>query len=312
MVKCKRFQQQDHRKQPSIDLSDRELNQYLTWLEDKSYHERRCILRQQVRPRLPRFRYKFRSINTIDADSVSRLREILVDSKLWLASPESFNDPFDMSAKIIVNGTIEEKRTRIKGILKENGYRNSQIKKLLPKYIQNMNKSDFNTFVNKTHKDTVSRTGVLSFAGDPRNILMWSHYSDNHQGVCLQFEVARDIITIGSASPVEYSSQYPTANWVRDYEKDLQKVLLRKYDGWAYEKESRIIKLEEANSYFKFAPQSLTGVIFGCHVSSSTIEIVLDLLKERSTLGLPKPTLYQAIKSQTQYKISIKTFASWL
>ena len=37
----------------------------------------------------------------------------------------------------------------------------------------------------------VNKMGVCSFGADPSNILMWSHYTDHHTGVCIQLELAK-------------------------------------------------------------------------------------------------------------------------
>ena len=78
-------------------------------------------------------------------------------------------------------------------------------------------------------REQSEHTGVCSFAGDPLNILMWSHYASNHRGVCLQFDVAKDPINLLLALPVEYSDEYPVVNWITAFEID--KTLLRKSSG---------------------------------------------------------------------------------
>jgi hypothetical protein len=44
--------------------------------------------------------------------SLDRLRTIVVDSKLRLSSPSSFNDPFDMTAQVVAEGTHDERLRR--------------------------------------------------------------------------------------------------------------------------------------------------------------------------------------------------------
>src|ERR1700729_1649096 len=53
--------------------------------------------------------------------------------------------------------------------------------------------------------------GVCCFcAGDPRNVLMWSHYAGAHFGICLQFETARDPPTLMRALRVPYVDRLKT------------------------------------------------------------------------------------------------------
>ena len=75
---------------------------------------------------------------------------------------------------------------------------------------------------------------------------MWSHYAYNHQGICIQFERAKDYETLSNAVRVNYCSDYPTVDWVKDFEEGLGKVILRKFEDWKYEREERLTKPEYA------------------------------------------------------------------
>ena len=49
---------------------------------------------------LPRYLYKFFSFDTSVELEIKKVKDIVVNSELYLASPGSFNDPFDFRAKI--------------------------------------------------------------------------------------------------------------------------------------------------------------------------------------------------------------------
>ena len=144
-------------------------------------------------------------------------------------------------------------------------------------------------------RQVVSETGVCSFAGDPRNILMWSHYASNHEGLCLVFEIAKDPKTFLDALAVEYSIDYPIVNWVTGFDKDKETlhIVLRKHKGWEYEKERRIVKFKKANTHIKFLPRALRAIIMGCCVKESTLENLKILLAERTAAHLPPITIYR-------------------
>ena len=86
--------------------------------------------------------------------------------------------------------------------------RERQLRKYMSSGLENITLKLRQTFV-----DLAEATGI-SFGGDPRNILMWSHYAANHKGLCLQFELTRDIDNFVFAMPVQYSEDYPIVNWV--------------------------------------------------------------------------------------------------
>ncbi len=271
------------------------------------YRKRREFLWHEERPRLSRFLYKFRALVPKDNTSVDHMRDILVRSKFWLSSPLDFNDPFDMSAKVVAEGTVSEKKARFKKLLKGKSLRWKDRERELPRLVVKPN-AEIQALVQESFRRSIESTRVYSFGGDPRSILMWSHYASNHEGVCLQFEVAEDIRTLARAVDVEYNDDYPILNWIKDDKKIFQYVMLRKHVGWSYEREWRIVILNAAQHYLKFHPESLRGIIIGCCASKDTIAKLHELIAERSSLGFPPPTLYRAVKHESKYKLVIKKF----
>jgi hypothetical protein len=268
-------------------------------LGSANYYQTRKLLKQHA-AKYPRFLYKFRRLQT--AEDTNHLREIIVGSKLWLSSPKAFNDPFDMSIKFVFDATIEEKRMRFIKVLRGEGKKFHEIERLVPEV---MRKANAETLIPRLRKD-VEETGVCSFGGDPRNILMWSHYASSHEGLCLVFEIARDPKTFLDALPVEYSVDYPVVNWVKDFDTGGPlAIVLRKHKGWKYEKERRIVTFHKANTPMKFLPAALWAIITGCRVSEETLEKLKSLLVERTAARLPTIRIYQCSQHESRYQLVI-------
>ena len=282
--------------QPGRLIDNETLNKVLDTLD---YFQTRKFLKRHGK--YPRFLYKFRRLQT--AADIKHLREIIVRSELWLSSPEKFNDPFDVSAKFVFDATVEERRQRVRDVLKEQGKKFHEIERLLPEFMRKFDEENLVDRLRKTNKEI----GVCAFAGDPRNILMWSHYASNHEGLCLVFEIARDPKTFTEALPVEYSVDYPVLNWFRDFEQDSDtlRIVRRKHKGWEYEKEWRIIELTKANTHIKFLPRAFRAIIMGCCVKESTLENLKILLAERTAVHLPTITIYRASRHDSRYKLII-------
>ena len=266
---------------------------------------RRCVLRKYY-PREGPFLYKYRALNSDDVESVSRVKDILVESKLWLSSASAFNDPFDMSIRMTFDGSPLEKRNRMARLVKRQepllGFkkRNELVTKLM------INESITSAELLQHAQDVGSRRfGVYCFAGDPRSILMWSHYSLGHTGICIQFERSLDVDLAFGAMPVEYSDDFPSVNWVLDAATDNAKGLLRKYSGWSYEKECRLIRHEAANTTIHIDPNAVTAVILGCCISRSARTIIHDIVSEREVRGLPKCEIWEAKKKSGRYALQI-------
>lgn len=94
---------------------------------------------------------------------------------------------------------------------------------------------------------------------------MWSHYSNNHSGVCLKFELRKDFNLENSVLPVFYKDELIDSQ----NKSDLKKCLLTKLNTWNIEKEWRIISDKEK---FSFKQEALVEIVFGLKVKESTIK----------------------------------------
>ena len=129
----------------------------------------------------------------------------------------------------------------------------------------------------KTKNDMAKNRGLICFSASWQNPLLWSHYAERHDGVCLGFDVP-----VENAGRVRYVSErmkFPD-------EPNLQTataLLFTKYKDWYWEDEVRVwLTLGErdpdGNRYAKFAEQMrLRQVIVGplCRVSKVTIDKAL-------------------------------------
>lgn len=101
---------------------------------------------------------------------------------------------------------------------------------------------------------TINSLGVVSFSETSRSLLMWAHYADEHNGMCIGFSPE-----VLSSLPRENSETTPYAYYPvkvnydttrvdlyklssrLTYEEIARKVLTTKSDDWIYEKEHRCI-----------------------------------------------------------------------
>lgn len=70
---------------------------------------------------------------------------------------------------------------------------------------------------------------------------MWSHYADNHRGVCIEFDSESDVFMF--ASPVRYTEELPVIVRPDDSSEEmLNKAFFTKAKCWEYEQEWRVFK----------------------------------------------------------------------
>jgi hypothetical protein len=65
-----------------------------------------------------------------------------------------------------------------------------------------------------------ARYRIYCLGPDVGNLLIWSHYADNHRGICLEFSTRNEVMC--SSQPVEYVSTFPL---IRAYSTDLYENL---------------------------------------------------------------------------------------
>jgi hypothetical protein len=194
----------------------------------ESYFEEAIAFKQK---HLPKRIYKYRSDN-------SYARENLTSSTIWLASPDSYNDPYDcllrFSAPSMVSaferGLIDpfvtgyqleipadkikeakESATPLRTLSNnvsgagKPGANPKQMAdfftKMVPSYVQG-------TVEVLQAMRTIMK--ICSFSAVSDSILMWSHYGTNHQGFCIEYDLENfdpDDVFLRNLYPVIYSHQ---------------------------------------------------------------------------------------------------------
>jgi len=249
--------------------------------------------------------YKYRALET--DKHVEFAADILLNHRLFCASPGSFNDPFDCAARHSFDATEAEKIARaVARIQKEDPTVSvEEARKMAPTRYRSA-EQDGPARLRSVIQEQV---GVVSLSGTCDNLLLWAHYASAHTGICIEFrasEAAHVDLFFGSSLPVEYQKERPVIQFCRDGVKEsVQKALLTKSTDWEYEKERRIIKQDRhVDPHFAFAPEIITAVYLGCRISTQHKSIVVDGLRDRDSSSSPK--LYQAKTAETVYGLEFE------
>lgn len=93
----------------------------------------------------------------------------------------------------------------------------------------------------RTDKDTKKIISMVEKIGDekPCNMLMWSHYTDEHRGCCIEFHF-KDEEEEKKVRPVKYVEEIK-----QNDVKSVEEVLSRKFVDWKYEQEVRHLGTDE-------------------------------------------------------------------
>lgn len=230
--------------------------------------------------------YKYREIGDYT-------EKIFTDHTLWFDHPINFNDPFDCWANI-----QEIDRETLEKFLIENSPTN---------YYANICKQGIPLFSMEKLKQTVDRAlneiGVCCFSKTKKSILMWSHYCKYHQGICLEFDILEDPSFFTLAKPVNYVDTMPIYDHFKEHKKLIEKIIQPKAKEWKYEEEVRVIKTakdisQNSSQAFKFKPNALRKVIFGCKALESTIAKYKELCLQNGLNHVIFSKMYQKQNGQ--------------
>lgn len=165
----------------------------------------------------------------------------------------------------------------------------------------------FEWYEEQKHRALLSQKITLcSFTQKKSNNLMWSHYTDNHQGICVEyseklFENLPKHDKFLLQGKVQYSGLPPEVDSLDELKSKLQKITLNKQSEWKYEQEHRVILLSDNETDFvSIKPKYIKAVYIGSRASEEIISKTVDICKKN------KYECYQGISLGNTYKVEFK------
>jgi hypothetical protein len=186
--------------------------------------------------------YKYRPFDSALREESERTLRMLRESNVWMATPSSFNDPFDCQPSILRNRETEQRNlaritrnylSRIKKALRTGSIlADRQTQPMAHRTLVNLRRSLESKQPNerkyqalKKHflvppdaeaafgllQARLARVGVLSLSANPTEMLMWAHYASQHAGFCLGFERSEGSLLKSDTNtkPVRYGDEFP-------------------------------------------------------------------------------------------------------
>ena len=310
--------------------------------------------------------YKYRSL----AKGTDRTRtlQIIEKNELWYSKASGFNDPFDCN-HMIGGQTSEEWAEYWGGAIDHvGGQARTALSKLAkkklpqPQHQSERKKREWtltirdkqgreldaaevlnsvqDKHIKKLYQLLDKSFGVLSLSEKSDDILMWSHYSNSHNGICLEYDPSAHPKAFPHLNPVHYQASYPYFSWLfpNQLEMMLEKgkasvtrLLLdtanilaggladdvRPKDDaasaalgvarWFYVKsahwnyEKEWRALSDAPGPVRISKRALKGIIVGCVNTDANLKLVRKALKGRR----PKVALYKTVKKPQEFGLDI-------
>lgn len=239
---------------------------------------------------IPKKIYKYESFK--NEYSLPNLR----NNNIYLSDPSNFNDPFDSN---IPYSIIEMNKEEMEQLVKNHkiGTREDIIGK--EEIIKNIT-SKYTKKIIDSIKNT--KFGVCCFSGKNDDILMWSHYSHNHTGFCLEFSTT--IFPFNLIQKVNYEKNALVINLNKHFisgtpDEQLYELLLTKYISWEYEEEWRLLH-KDLDMVKEYELEGLESIYIGCNAKQEDISLIKEIVKSKEK----KINLYQMEKSLSEFKVT--------
>jgi hypothetical protein len=165
----------------------------------------------------------------------------------------------------------------------------------------------------------LSSTKVLCLTVRPDNMLMWSHYGQQHSGIVIRFETVPELDSPYSmARQVNYTSEMP--RWMDeqgladllsgrkrvDTEELVNKLIYTKSSHWSYEAEWRVssgLGRDRTAPFedLRFGAPELESLIFGCRIEDERREEIKIAAKRLN----PKVKFWHARPAKREFRMDI-------
>lgn len=224
--------------------------------------------------------------------------KVLTEGTMKFTKPSEFNDPFDCAPDHESHNIKEFVSSRpdlIEKVVQFNRVSPDKIESEKLLMIKRLKTAINNGEFGQKASDSV---GICSLTRDPLNLLMWAHYSKDHTGFVVEFNIPlesfypinNDIKYFEWLIPqkVEYQETKPVVNFSDDQNTKIKKQFLIKGDVWSYEQEERVIDYIRGSGIHKFDQNAiLSSVIVGMKMESPEymrIKKILAKLFEKNKL----------------------------
>jgi hypothetical protein len=260
---------------------------------------------------LPTRLYKYRKFNT------STLR-LITKAESYYADPETFNDPLDCRPVIQLDtdtSTLEKvcyrmlvlvhdkkqalsTMTNFRYLSSEHGdYKKDQAATW--SYTQGLRQE-----IKRLLYDEMRKCGVLSLGARWDCPLMWSHYADEHRGLCIEYDMTNHHcerlfpVDYGASGNVKVSNLY---DW-KLHGSMTAEILVRgaffyaKARQWRYEREWRDVV---GSNGVTDTPLTVSAILFGLRCDSAVVTSVVKLFTNSSA----KPKFYDVYRKDEGFRL---------
>lgn len=237
---------------------------------------------------IPKYLYKYSNYFNDNGQADKNYTKInIIQDQIYFSKKNKLNDPYELRFIVIEpeNNSIMESAVGLKS--------GRQIDFWYEEHFENM--------------------GIFSLSAKNNSMLLYSHYGNKHEGICLEYDTSKDEIFL-QAFPVNYRNSIPSIyypeyfKYIYNENKEfstINQLYSTKSQDWVYEEEWRIIhpvnSIQDGYKY-QIKSEALTGIIFGLNTKDEDKnEIIKIINNKKHTIKL-----YQAKLHKERYSLNIE------
>lgn len=174
--------------------------------------------------------------------------------------------------------------------------------------------------MNRAIREYFGHSQVLCLSELHDNVVMWSHYADEHRGVVFKLRCIEEIDNaLLGARKVAYTNDFPNFPSDDEYAKHLtgearfdfpsmcMNLAFTKHTDWAYEREWRVVSFMsmeedpgEGYAIYREDPRVFEAVYLGCRMEDKEVTSIVERIRGH----LPDTKILRGKKSTTAFALS--------
>ena len=234
-------------------------------------------------------------------------KDLLLKKEIFLSSPDTFNDPFDINIKINVSGWSQsEKIDYINKVFDRHINESENLRPFLlsrkQEYLNNPDKylNEYCENLLSSENGYRNTTEIFCLAKSWESIPMWGYYGDSHKGYCMGFkEKVFNKETPKTIFPVSYYCEYPDIKPTLEDLKDYYTLMTSKSKSWSHEEEWRYFKPKSIGEKIKYTSDDVEEIILGVNISGDDQNEIITFCRKE----LPNAKIYKATLHEQKFEL---------
>jgi hypothetical protein len=229
---------------------------------------------------------------------------LFIERKLYHSRPTQFNDPFECKPHFKWPDNPEKVKAIQQYLINaaiQNGHAKDDAESLISKIINDP--KFLQETILKAILKNLSEVRICSFTTQKENLLLWSHYTNSHEGFCVEYDATK--FPIAYTFKVLYQDEYPEAVYPWPIDATGFRPLLIKSKDWMYENEFRSIFVPAAErrpndgESLILKGDEIKNVYFGSNMSPENKTLLSDLIRR----GPFRPRILDTNISKSSFRL---------